>query len=58
MDIYALIGLILVMAVVCSLFEINDKFMKLLYVLGAVLVVIVVMGLFGISFGGHLQVSH
>lgn len=56
MDIYALVGFILVIAVVCSLFDINEKFLKLLYVLGAVLVVMVILGFFGFNFGGHLAI--
>ncbi len=55
MDIYGLIGGILIIAVLCSLFDINEKFLKLLYVLGAVLVVAVILSFFGIM-PNHLQV--
>ncbi len=57
MELYALVGFIVVIAVVCTLFDIPEKFQKLLYVLGAILVLAVVLAFFGFSFGGHLAVK-
>ncbi len=56
MEIYGLVGLIVVIGVVCALLEVPEKFQRLLYILGAVLVIVVVLSLFGIDFGGHLRV--
>ncbi len=56
MELYALIGLIVVIGVVCALLDIPEKFQKLLYILAALLVVAVVLGFFGFGFGGHLRV--
>lgn len=53
---YALVALIIVIGVVCSLLEIPDRFQKLLYIVGAILVIVLVLSLFGITFGGHLQI--
>lgn len=57
MDLYALVGFIVVIAVVCTLFEIPEKFQKLLYILGAILVIAVVLSFFGVGFGNHLQIK-
>lgn len=46
MELWALVGAILIIALCCALFEIPDRFQKLLYILCAVLVVIFVAGYF------------
>lgn len=46
MELYALVGLIVIIAVVCSLLEVPERFQKLLYILCAVLVVVFVAGFF------------
>ena len=48
MDIVALIGLIVIIAVVCSLLDIPEKFQKLLYIICAVLLIGVILSFFGI----------
>lgn len=52
MELFALVGIIVVIAVVCGLLDIPDRFQKLLYVLCAVLVIIFVANYF-FGFGGH-----
>lgn len=54
---YGLVGLIIVIGVVCSLFEIPEKFQKLLYILCAVLVAAIVLSFFGVGFGGHYSLK-
>lgn len=56
MGIFSLVAAILIIAVICSLFDINEKFMKLLYVLGALLVVAVILSFFGIM-PNHFQLK-
>lgn len=53
---YGLVGFILIIGIMCALFDIPEKFQKLLYILAAVLVMIVVLSFFGVTFGGHVQV--
>lgn len=54
MDIIVLIGLIVVIAVVCSLLDIPEKFQKLLYIICAVLLIGVILSFFGIM-PNHVQ---
>lgn len=58
MTLLALVGFIVIIAVVCSLFEIDAQFKKLLYYLCAALTIIVIAAFFfpGL-FGGHIAVS-
>ncbi len=56
MELYGLIGIIVIIAVVCSIFDVNEKFSKLLYILCGVLVVVFLLGVFGFSFGSHMVV--
>lgn len=46
MELFMLVGLIVIIAVVCSLLEVPEKFQKLLYVLCAVLVIVFIAGYF------------
>ncbi len=55
MELSALVALIVVIAVICTLFDIPAQFQKLLYILCAVLVIAVVLSFFGVGIGnGHL----
>lgn len=53
MELWALVGAILIIALCCALFEIPDRFQKLLYILCAVLVIVFVAGYFFGLPGSH-----
>ncbi len=52
MELLAVVGFVVVIAVICALFELPEKFQKLLYILCAVLVIGVVIAFFVSLFGG------
>ncbi len=54
-NLWPLVAFIVVIAVVCSLFSIQEKFQHLLYILGAVLVLMVVLQFFGVA--PHWQIK-
>lgn len=53
MEFTYLIGLIVLIAVICALLPIPEKFQQLLYVICAVLVIVAVAGYFFGFSGGH-----
>lgn len=54
MELLALVGFILIIAVTCSLFDIDPLFKKLLYYLCAILVLVFIIGFF-FGFPGHFS---